>query len=94
MQDYVYSYVADSEDFTPSDPQIITFPSTAIVTDMMCVDYDVVGDDYREVDDTLTIDLAAENPVDVINGASQVSVTILDDGDGEFMKKYSEASPP
>ena len=89
MQDYVIynTYVADSEDFTPSDPQMITFPSTAIVTDTMCVDYDIVGDDYREVDDTLTIDLAAENPVDVINGASQVSVTILDDGDGEFMTK-------
>ena len=75
------SHIADSEDFTPSDPQTITFPSTAMVNDENCVDYQIVGDDFKELDETLTIDLVGENPVDMIAGDSQVTVTIEDDQD-------------
>ena len=73
-------YIA-SDDFTPTTPQTIMFESDSVVNEMRCVEYDIIGDDFKELDEILRIDLFGDDPVDVIAGAAQVSITIEDDQD-------------
>ena len=73
-------YIA-SDDFTPTTPQTIMFESDSVVNEIRCVEYDIIGDDFKELDEILRIDLLGDDPVDVIAGAAQVSITIEDDQD-------------
>ena len=62
---------------------MVTFPSTSVVGDTVCQQYTIIGDDVREADETFTISVTAVNSVDIITGQNEISVTIMDDGDGE-----------
>ena len=64
------------------EPQTIVFPSDSTVGSEQCVEYQTIGDDIRELDETFTVNLVGENMRDNITGAAEVSVTIQDDMDG------------
>lgn len=51
----------------------------------MCLQFEIVGDVYKEADETFTITVEAEYRFDIISGASQVTVTIEDDNDRESL---------
>ena len=63
---------------------MISFPSSSMVDDVQCLEYSILGDVFKETDDTFTISVTAMNSINVISGASQVSVTIEDDNDREL----------
>ena len=65
----------------PLEPQTIVFPDTSVVTDSLCAQFQLIGDDFKEADETFTINVEAENRFDIISEPSQFQVTILDDGD-------------
>ena len=75
---YSLVYIA-SDDFTPTTPQTIVFESDSVVNEMRCVEYEIIGDDFKELDETLTI-VFGDDPLNVID-AAQVSVIIEDDQD-------------
>ena len=77
---YSLVYIA-SDDFTPTTPQTIVFESDSIVNETRCVEYEIIGDDFKELDETLTIDLFGDDPLDVIAGAAPISVIIENDQD-------------
>ena len=72
----------DSQDITPSGSQPLVFLSDSVVGDTRCVTYEIVGDEFKEADETLTVTLEQEND-DSISNTRQISITIEDDGDCE-----------
>ena len=72
---------ADSQDITPSGSQSLVFPSDSVVGGTRCVTYEIVGDEFKEEDETLTVTLEQENMDDTISNTRQISITIEDDGD-------------
>ena len=77
--------LTDTADFTPSDTQTAVFPSDSNVGDMQCVTFQIVGDDFKEIDETLSIIVDPEKGDDEISNPSrQISVIIEDDGDCKF----------
>ena len=77
---FVNLWHSDNQDFLPSDPQPLTFPSDSMVGDTECVTFQIQGDDYKEADEMLNITLAGEKLDDIISNP-QISLTIEDDGD-------------
>lgn len=50
----------------------------------MCLQFQILGDDFREDNETFTVLLESENQLDVIAGdITQIPVTILNDEDRE-----------
>ena len=79
-------------DFTPSDPQSIIFESTSNVGDTQCFTYQIVGDNYKEIDEELTIIVNPLKQDDTIsNPSSSIPITIRNDGDCKFLihKSYT-----
>ena len=48
-----------------------------------CLEYQIIGDDFQELDEIFTITVVAENRFDIIEGPSDISVTIENDQDCE-----------
>ena len=61
----------------------LIFPSTSTVGVTSCVQYATNGDEIKEADETFTLSVTPVNSVDIIAGQAEVSITIMDDGDGE-----------
>ena len=77
---------SDAMDFTPSDPQSIIFESTSNVGGTQCITYQIVGDDYKEIDEELTIIVEPQKQDDIIsNPFPLIPITIRDDGDCKFL---------
>lgn len=58
------------------------FPSSSTVGESQCVTYEIVGDDFKEIDDTLTATLVRGKSDDIISNPSpDIAITIEDDGD-------------
>ena len=76
-----------------SEPQVdfrllattLIFPPNAIRGTEMCLNISIADDDRVEYEETFSITLTVDNPLDTINGGStaQVLVTIADN-DGKF----------
>ena len=65
-----------TDDFTPQNPLTITFPPQSAPSHKRCVQYQIIGDDFKEVDETFTINVVAENRFDFIQGPSNLLVTL------------------
>ena len=79
-----FSFNAESDDFILPSSQSIIFPSSAVVNDEMCLQFQIIGDDLREDNETFTVLLESENRLDMIVGdITQIPVTILNDQDRE-----------
>ena len=76
--------LADSQDITPSGSQPLVFLSDSVVGDTRCMTYEIVGDEFKEADETLNVTLEQENLDDSISNTRQISITIEDDGDCEW----------
>lgn len=63
---------------------MVVFPDTSNVGDSRCAQFQIIGDEFKEADETFTINDVAENQFDSISGQSMFQVTILDDGDGKL----------
>ena len=72
-----------TDDFAPQNPLTITFPPRSVPPCERCLQYQIVGDDFKEVDETFTINVVAENRFDFIQGPSNILVTIQNDQDCE-----------
>ena len=79
-----FSFNAENDDFILPSSQSIIFPSSAVVNDEMCLQFQIIGDDLREDNETFTVLLESENQLDMIVGdITQIPVTILNDQDRE-----------
>lgn len=79
-----FFFNAENDDFILPSSQSIVFPSSAAVNDEMCLQFQILGDDLREDNETFTVLLESENQLDIIVGdISQIPVTILNDQDRE-----------
>ena len=54
------------------------------INENICTSVRVRGDQIRENNETFTVRFQASNPLDIIEGSNTLTVTILDDGDGEL----------
>ena len=80
------NFLSDAMDITPSDPQSIVFPITSNIGNILCITYQIVGDDYKEIDEELTIIVNPLKQYDKISNPSPlVPVTIQDDGDCKLL---------
>ena len=61
----------------------ITFPPDSAVLSQRCLQYQIIGDDFLEADETFIITVVAENRFDIIEGPSNISIAILNDQDCE-----------
>ena len=75
--------ITATDDFAPQNPLTITFPPGSKLLSERCLRYQIVGDDFKEVDETFTINVVAENRFDIIRGPSNILVTIESDQDCE-----------
>ena len=80
--DFVCSTTAATDDVEPPTSQTITFPPGTPELTQMCSMYQIIDDLYKEFNETFTIFVYAENRFDIIEGLSQIVVTIIDDQDG------------
>ena len=56
----------------------------------MCLQFQIIGDDFKEEDETFNVLLNAENRFDMVVGdVSQIPITIEDDND---RKSYSSTT--
>ena len=78
------------DDFSPQTPVVVTFNSNSVVGSTVCATYTIIGDNFREEDESFVVLVTPVNGVDLITGADQVSVTIEDDGDCEFQLYVSK----
>lgn len=67
--------------------QTIAFPSTSSLNDTSCTQYTILGDDIKEQEETFRVSVTAVSSVDIVSGDSEISITILPDGDGEYNLK-------
>ena len=81
-EDFVCSTTAATGDVEPPTSQTITFPSGTPELTQMCSVYQIIDDVYKEFNETFTIFVNVENRFDIIEGLSQIFVTIIDDQDG------------
>ena len=66
----------------PPSSQSIIFPSSAAEGDSMCLQFQIIGDDFKEADETFNVLLNTENSFDIVVGdVSQIPITIEDDMD-------------
>ena len=79
----IITTATDDLDFAPQDPVTITFLPGTLRSSRRCSQYQIVGDDFKEVDETFTINVVAENRYDLIRGPSNTVVTIESDQDCE-----------
>ena len=63
--------------------QILSIPSGSDVgSPSVCQMIEITGDDFMEENETFTVMFSVVDPLDVLDGANTVTVTIVDDGDG------------
>lgn len=48
-----------------------------------CAEYTILDDDLKEANEAFHLSVTAVNSIDIINDESEVTVSIIDDGDGE-----------
>ena len=78
----MYLTIAANDDFEAPNSPTIVFPiGTPLLTEI-CVQYQIVDDEFKEYDETFTIVVTPEHNFDIIVGPSEISVTIIDDMDG------------
>ena len=83
LADFVCLTIAANDDFeAPSSPTIVFPPEFALST-QICVQYQIIDDEFKEYDENFTIVVVPEHDFDIIEGPSGISVTIIDDMDCE-----------
>ena len=68
------------------DETSLTFPSTSLAMQEVCISVNITDDEVTEANETFTIGLTLATP-DILKGGSTVSITIVDD-DGECIVIY------
>lgn len=48
-----------------------------------CAEYTILDDDLKEANEAFHLSVTAVNSIDIINDESEVTVSIIDDGDSE-----------
>lgn len=76
-------FITAENDFSPQDTQTVTFPSGSSVGSTACAEYTIIDDDLKEATESFQLSVTAVNSIDIIRGESEVTVSIVDDGDGE-----------
>ena len=79
----MYLITAANDDFEAPNPPTIVFPPGSALSSQMCVSYQIINDVFKEYDEMFTIIVAPEHNFDIIEGPSEISVTIRDDMDCE-----------
>ena len=66
----------------------LTFPTGAATGTEMCLNISIIDDDRVEYDETFSITLTVDNPLDTINGDStaQANITVFDN-DGQLLQQ-------
>ena len=68
------------DDFMPSDPFMVVFPSGTSGDTSACVDVDIFDDDVLECDHDFTVEIdSASLPMVMVGMPSSVTATIQDD---------------
>ena len=75
--------IAAEDDFSPQSTLTITFPPGSSVGITLCAEYKIIGDDLKEEKEEFRVSVTAVNSLDDITGGSEVTLSIVDDGDGE-----------
>ena len=79
----MYLITAANDDFEAPNPPTIVFPLGSELSTQMCAQYQIIDDEFKEYDENFTIVVTPEHNFDIIEGPSEISVTILDDMDCE-----------
>ena len=66
-----------------SNHSIVIFPPSSLVGDTLCNQYTINGDSIKEEDEVFVVSIIGLKSVDMINGRSEVSITIRNDGDSK-----------
>ena len=80
----LFSHSADEEDYVPLLNLPLTIPAGSVVGDSFCITFQARGDEIREPDQMLTINLQVENSLDAVSAPTSVTITILADQDSEL----------
>ena len=80
---YFNILIAAKHDFSPQSTQTVTFPPGSSVGNTACAEYTIIDDDLKEEKEEFRVSVTAVNSLDVIDGGSEVTLSIVDDGDGE-----------
>lgn len=75
----------DDSDYVPLTSQLITIPAESTISQDFCATFSVLGDNIREDDETVSINVQVQDTTDIFEGQTSVTITILDDGDGELL---------
>ena len=75
--------IAAEADFSPQSTQTVTFLPGSSVGSTTCAEYTIIGDDLKEEKEEFRVSVTAVNSLDGITGGSEVTLSIVDDGDGE-----------
>lgn len=64
----------------------MTFPPGSSVGSTACAEYIIIDDNLKEATEAFDLSVTGVNSIDMISGESEVTVSIMDDGDGENCK--------
>ncbi len=83
-----FLYSAGDFDYEPLVNESLVISFNAQIGASNCLTVTIIGDDCEEENETFLVTFTAHpklNPEDVITGQNQVTVTIVDNGDGKYI---------
>ena len=84
----LYAYLG-LDDFEAFENRALVIPSATRVDEAVCSTINILGDDVRESDEVFSIMAATADPNDSIVGLNSFTITIIDNGDGEYTQYYN-----
>ena len=79
------SFCIDTSDFVSLVDQPLTIPMTTGLFENVCFQLAVNGDTVCEQSELYSVSVTPMNPLDMVTGLVEVDITILDDGDCEYV---------
>ena len=73
----------DTDDYESAIGQIF-FQALTFQGSVSCVNVTIIGDTEYESDESFSVMLTPENPLDMISGPTSVTIVILNDDQGEL----------